>query len=330
MTAATSSGPPSSTPFSVSGKTAIITGAGSGINLSFAALLLSRGCNVVLADLALRPEAETLVSVHSDGSKDSRAVFVKTDVTSWRSLSNMFDVAIAEFGDVDVVCPGAGVYEPPWSNFWLPPGSRESKDAIDGEPGHYALLNINLSHPIRTTQLAISHWLHPPSGSARAKASPSNPKRIVHISSVAGQMPNFNAPLYAASKFAITGFVRSLASMDERHGVRVNAVAPGVVRTPLWLENPEKMIFIDPEQDGWVTPDECAVAMLRCVEEGGLVGGTILEIGRGRTRRVEYLNDPGPSLDPKDGLSARNLKDGNDMVWSWLEDESIWGPGKSS
>ncbi|KUI71497.1 15-hydroxyprostaglandin dehydrogenase [NAD(+)] [Cytospora mali] len=318
------------TPFSVSGKTAIVTGAGSGINLAFAALLLSRDCNVVLADLALRPEAEALVARHSDAGKSPRAVFVKTDVTSWPSLSKMFDVTLAEFGDIDVVCPGAGVYEPHWTNFWHPPGSRESKDAIDGEPGHYSLLDINLTHPIRATQLAISHWLHPPSSSPRVKVSSSNPKRIVHISSVAGQMPNINAPIYSASKFAITGFVRSLADLDEKHGIRVNAVAPGVVRTPLWLEHPEKMVNIDPERDGWVTPDECAVAMLRCVEEGDLVGGTILEVGKDNTRCVGCLNDPGPSPDPKDGLVSRNLKDGTDMVWTWLEDESIWGPGRTS
>lgn len=270
-------------------------------------------------------------------------MFVKTDVTSWPSLSRLFDATIAEFGDVDVVCPGAGVYEPHWSNFWHPPGSAESTDAAAGEPGRYASLDVNLTHPIRATQLAISHWLHPPppppgrsagsgSGSSSSRAaekkaaSPSNPKRVVHVSSVAGQMPNLNTPIYVACKHGVTGFVRSLAGLDARHGVRVNAVAPGVVRTPLWLEHPEKMLNIDPERDGWVTPDECAVAMLRCVEDGEIVGGTILEIGKGSTRRVENVGDPGPSMDPRDGLVSRNLKEGNDMVWRWLEDRSIWAP----
>lgn len=128
-----------SSPFSVSGKTAIVTGAGSGgqrplclpnnpkptvvlanirryylsgINLSFAALLLSRDCNVVFADLSLRPEAEALVAKYSDAASSPRAVFVKTDVTSWPALSNMFSTTLSEFGDVDIVCPGAGVYEP--------------------------------------------------------------------------------------------------------------------------------------------------------------------------------------------------------------------------
>lgn len=212
-----------------------------------------------------------------------------------------------------------------FTSFWHPPGSAESKDASQGQPGHYALLDINLTHPIRATQLAISHWLYPSSDSTHTKVSPSNPKRIVHIGSVAGQMPNFNAPLYGASKFGIHGFVRSLAPLDGQHGIRVGAVAPGIVRTPLWVEHPEKMVYLDPEQDGWVTPDEVAVAMLRCVEEEGLVGGTILEVGKDRTRSVQYLNDPGPSMDPKDGLVVRNAHEGNAMIWKWLEDRDIWG-----
>lgn len=70
---------------------------------------------MVIADLGLRPEAEALIAEHSKPEKSPRAIFVKTDVTSWPELSNMFDVALEEFGDVDVLCPGAGVYEPHWS-----------------------------------------------------------------------------------------------------------------------------------------------------------------------------------------------------------------------
>ncbi|CAI6059546.1 unnamed protein product [Clonostachys chloroleuca] len=73
--------------FSVAGRTAIVTGAGSGINLCFAKLLLSKQCNVVLADLSLRQEAQEVVSRYkqtdsSSSSSAARAIFVKTDVTS--------------------------------------------------------------------------------------------------------------------------------------------------------------------------------------------------------------------------------------------------------
>ena len=96
----------------VEGKTAIITGAGSGICFSFAKLLLSKGCNVVIADIALRPEAEALLSEYPSTSAGTKAIFQKTNVTDWAQLDKMFEVATTHFGGADIVCPGAGVYEP--------------------------------------------------------------------------------------------------------------------------------------------------------------------------------------------------------------------------
>ena len=88
--------------------------------MSFARLLLSKQCNVVFADLALRPEAKELVAKHSSSSQaPAKAVFQRTDVREWTALEDMFKVVDQEFGGADLVCPGAGVYEPvrcflPW------------------------------------------------------------------------------------------------------------------------------------------------------------------------------------------------------------------------
>lgn len=97
--------------FQVNGKTALVTGGGSGICLEFANVLISNECNVVIADLQLLPEAQKLVDKHSDPSKP-RVVFQKTDVTDWSQLQAAFDVALQEFGNLQIVCPGAGVFEP--------------------------------------------------------------------------------------------------------------------------------------------------------------------------------------------------------------------------
>lgn len=85
----------------------------SGINLSFARALLAKQCNVLVADLALRPEAQELVSRHANRSRaPAKAVFQETDVRDWQHLERMFHVVDKEFGGADIVCPGAGVYEP--------------------------------------------------------------------------------------------------------------------------------------------------------------------------------------------------------------------------
>ncbi|KAJ6107497.1 hypothetical protein N7523_008820 [Penicillium sp. IBT 18751x] len=284
----------------VNGRTAIVTGAGSGINFAFAKLLVESGCNVLIADLALRPEAKTLVDKHSTGT--ARAVFQETDVRDWLQLQRMFEVAEKEFGEIDIVCPGAGIYEPHWSNFWRPPGSTASKDAFDG--GRYALVDINVTHPIRTTQLAIAHFLrHKDNG---------RPKHIVHISSIAGQNATFAAPIYVATKHAINGLVRSLAKLEEL-GIRVTAVAPGVIKTPLWTDHPEKLTMINDRVDEWVTPEEVATVMLALVQQdvvGETIGdrsgrgpqfpvrgGTILEVSK-TVRAVGQFNDPGPEGRP--------------------------------
>ncbi|KAL2833149.1 transmembrane amino acid transporter protein-domain-containing protein [Aspergillus pseudoustus] len=305
--------------FSVQGKTAIVTGAGSGINLSFAKQLLENGCNVLIADLGLRPEAQELVNKYSSGNP--RAVFLRTDVTVWKQLEQMFVVAEKEFGEVDVVCPGAGVYEPHWSNFWRPPGSPASRDAPDSD--RYALVDINLTHPIRTTQLAISHFLRTGDNATRRKA-------IVHISSIAGQNPSLAAPIYVATKHAINGLVRSLAQLDSKCGIRVTAVAPGVIKTPLWTDHPEKLKMVDDSKDVWVTPDEVATVMLALVQQervGQTIGdkegmesdtiypvsgGAVLEVSK-KVRSVSPYDDPGPGSVA--GNTVSTAKSVEEEVW---------------
>jgi NAD(P)-dependent dehydrogenase (short-subunit alcohol dehydrogenase family) len=91
----------------VSGKTALVTGGGSGICLAFTTLLLSKSCKVLIVDLTLTPDAEKLVQENK-----GKVAFKKTDVTNWAQLREAFEAAISEFGSLDIVCPGAGVFEP--------------------------------------------------------------------------------------------------------------------------------------------------------------------------------------------------------------------------
>lgn len=199
-----------------------------------------------------------------------------------------------------------------WSNFWRPPGSSPSRDSPAG--GRYALIDINLSHPIRTTQLAISHFLR--------QRNRKKPRHIVHISSIAGQNPAFAAPIYVATKHGINGLVRSMAKLDELFGIRVTAVAPGVIKTPLWTDHPEKLKMVNDGEDAWVTPEEVAEVMLSLVQQDkvseiigdrkgrgrqfAVEGGTVLEVSK-TVRAVSPYNDPGPGTRPGNTASDTNF-----------------------
>ena len=241
-------------------------------------------------------------------------------MTKWPELDALFTAAESCFQTFDIVCPGAGVFEPHWSNFWIPPGAPASRDRVSGSAddgtGHYASLDINLVHPIRCTQLALARWLN-----GEPKVSPANPKRVVHVSSVAGQVPGFSQPLYTATKHALSGFIRSLGLLESEMGIRVNGVAPGIIRTPLWTDHPEKLIMLDQERDEWVEPEEVAAAMLECVQSVDIGGGIVLEVGKGFTREVKSFNDPGPS---GRGMQVSHREVLQQEALTWLREDG-WG-----
>lgn len=173
------------------------------------------------------------------------------------------------------------------------------------------MIDINITHPIRTSQLAIAYFLKNRTSGRR--------KHLLHISSIAGQITNLTAPIYNATKHAINGLVRSLGALDQKLGIRVTAVAPGVIKTPLWTDHPEKLKLIDDTTDVWVTPEEVAEVMLALVRQeevseiigdrsgrGPLYkvsGGTILECSK-TVRAVNQFNDSGPGNRPGNTASV--------------------------
>ena len=273
----------------------------------------------MIADLALRPEAQRVVDDYAKDDHDRPcAIFIKTDVTDWKQLSHMFEVAHKSFGDIDIVCPGAGVFEPPFSSFWLPPGSSESRDDPNG--GRYATMDINVTHPIRTTQLAIAYFM---SGKGKTRASHATPKRIVHISSIAGELAALGTPMYIASKHAVRAFIYSLATLESNLGIRVNGVAPGIIKTPLWTDHPEKLRSLTEDAETWVMPEEVAEVMLAMVEKEQYPGGTVLEVGRGHRREIPLLNNAGPPF-AKAGLRADQFSDTSSEIYKAVGEDS-WG-----
>lgn len=277
---------------------------------------------MVFADLKLRPEAEELVQQYQD--TPNKALFHRTDVASWSDLEDIFKVTQETFHSVDIVCPGAGIFEPPWTNFWYPPGTTESRD--DPRSGRYKLLDINLTHPIRVSQLAIQYFLN-----GASPCSPSNPKSIVHIASVAAQISAVMFPMYCVSKHGVQALVRCLSELEASHGIRVTAVDPGLVKTPIWTEDAEKLKMLNQEgekSDGWVTPQDVAKVMLACVEDGQITvgkdcvsihGGTCIEVLMDTIRDVPEFNNIGPFALGRRGAKAGNAKEVTDEILALLK-----------
>jgi len=274
-----------------------------GINLAFARLLLQRGCSVLIGDLALRPEAEKLLSEYKSPAPGSSsapaALFQRTDVTSWPQISALMGRAEKEFPQVDIVVPGAGLFEPAASNFWEAPKTAtnpttRSRDDANAERGSYLTLDVNLAHPIRMSQLAIGYW-------TRHKM----PGTLLHVSSCAGHMAGIGTPIYFATKHGLHGFVRSLGGLRDELGIRVSAVAPGSVKTPLWSDDPDKKAM-QGEEDISMEPEEVAEVMLELCENPKYGDGTILESLKDGTRVVPLFDNPAPTSDRGLAVSGYN------------------------
>lgn len=148
-------------------------------------------------------------------------MFHKTDVVSWADLLHLWGTALSKFPRIDLVVPGAGIFEPEWSSFWFPPGveGSPSRDPVVAERGLYATFGVNLMHPIRLTQLATGYWT-----TNKLKGT------VLFIASIAGYNATIGTPYYYSSKHGLIGFVRSLAQVRKRLGIRTVCICPGVVR----------------------------------------------------------------------------------------------------
>ncbi|KAM5346073.1 hypothetical protein ACJ41O_009078 [Fusarium nematophilum] len=257
--------------FPIQNKIIVVTG---GIGLSYALLAQQKGARAVLiADINLTGEAK-LATDHAS------IEFIKCDVTKWSDLQNLIDVSLDRFGDVpDVFVASAGVFEPPYSNFWDDPEPLESNG--------YKHIDINVNHPIKLTRLAI-----------RALLGKNKRGVVAIVGSIAGYSKQYPAPIYSATKHAIVGFTRSLGSAQEVQGVKVVSVCPGrIVTTPIWTTGtPGSGERFGVNTAVAITSDEVAEAIGEAVESEEYPGGTILEVSKEGTRVIPEWNIKPPGM----------------------------------
>jgi meso-butanediol dehydrogenase/(S,S)-butanediol dehydrogenase/diacetyl reductase len=249
---------------SLAGRRALVTGAGAGIGRAIGRALTEAGARVAITDL----DAAAARAVAND--LDCAAAF-RLDVTDASETAAVIERAAAEFGGLEIVCANAGV-------------STMNRVVDLSEAEWDNNMAVNAKGVFLTDRAAVRHFL-----------ASCTQGVIVNTASLAGKQ---GVPLlahYAASKFAVVGFTQSLAREVAEHGIRVNCVCPGFVRTSMQAREVEweaKLRGMTPEA---VRAEYVALTPLARLEEPEDVAAAVVFLASDAARFItgEALNVTG-------------------------------------
>jgi ribitol 2-dehydrogenase len=188
---------------SLSNKTIMISGASSGIGKATAKLLVANGANVVL----IARSSERLKALAAE--LGTKALALRCDVTSVAQLEASVQAAVERFGTLDALFANAGIYL--------------AGEVAGGLPSAWSeLLDVNIKGVMNSVHAVLPTFLEKGSGD------------ILVCSSISGHQAIHWEPVYSASKHAIQAFTHGLRRQLLQKGIRVGAVAPGMVLNQLW------------------------------------------------------------------------------------------------
>lgn len=194
---------------SLKDKTVLVTGGASGIGEATALLFAENGCNVVVSDL---DEAKGNSLVEKIGLAKGKAIFVKADVSKPADCEKMVDKAVATFGKLDIAFNNAGI------------GGESNAVADMSIAGWNKVIDINLNSVFYCMKYELLQMQKQGHGA------------IVNNSSILGQVGFNNAAAYVAAKHGVVGLTQNAALEYSAKGIRINAIGPGFINTPLLTE----------------------------------------------------------------------------------------------
>ena len=240
-------------------KVALITGAAQGIGLATVLKFAQEGAHVVICDIK---QASVDAAVDAANALGVRAQCFVVDVTQRDMVDAVVADTLAEFGAIDILVNNAGITQ----DARLQKMTLEQFDRV---------IDVNLRGVFHCTQAVADAMVAKGSGV------------ILNASSVVGIYGNFCQTNYAASKFGVIGFTKTWARELGPKGIRVNAVAPGFIATPILDTIPEKILASMKSQVPLArlgSPEEVAnVYAFLASDEASYVNGAVLEVSGGMT-----------------------------------------------
>lgn len=260
----------------LAGKVALVTGGSSGIGRACALRFAEEGADIVVADRDAARGADSVEEIRA--AVNGRAIFVEVDVASEESVEAMADRAVAEFGRIDTAVAAAGI-----SSAGYVSGVAQERDA-DDESGQ--LVNLKLSDWQRVLDVNLTGVMLTDRAIARRMIAGGAPGTLVNLASSAARISLPGAADYCVSKAGVAMLTQVLAMELIPHNIRVNAIGPGFVETPMTAalsadpEGQEMMMSMTPMgRLGTVREMANTALYLACDESSYTTGATLYPNG---------------------------------------------------